>query len=881
MLSRLFAFFRRGRLDRELNDEVRFHLDMLEAEFRARGLTAEDARLQARREFGAVEPMKEVYRDRRGLRWLDELARDLRYGFRGLRQHPGFTLAAVLSLGLGIGMNAAVYSVFHALLVQTLPVERPQELVSLYRTGGWGKGVLSFPLYQDLRDHTDVFTGVLACNWVTKTRLDGERAEFLDLEYVSGNYFSLLGIQPAAGRLLTPADAPARGESPVAVLSYNAWRNRFALDPHIVGRSLVFDGKPFTVVGVAQPGFRGVEVERSAEVWVPLTMNAGALSPGTHWLWAIARRKPGVTDARIQAEVAGLFSRYLEVHYGRKPDSDFRRTALEQRLELRPGGIGISFMRAEFEKPVRILMGAVILVLLIACANVAGLLLARGAARSHEMALRFSLGASRWRLIRQWLTESAILAAGGALLGWAFAAWAARAAARLLPGLRNADALPVETGGSVLLFVAAVATASALFFGVAAGLGATSGIAAPCLRGGATGLIAGRLRLGVRKGLVAAQVALAVVLVVTAGLFVRSLAGLETLDPGFHNYSVLAFSLDAPRSYSAAARASLPGRSLDRVSALPGVMSASAGFPGPYQRGSSSGDLFVPGRESSGRADVARQTVYPRYFETLGSSLLKGRWLDDRDRPGGRKVAVVNQAFAERYFPGQDPVGRTIGLNAGGPADVAIVGVVRNMQHDGLRQPAVPAVYLPELQEPSSMSLQFLVHAAIPPADALQMLRREAAALDPALAIEEPQTVRQMIGRSLFQERMLAALSAIFGILALSLAAIGLYGVVSFVVTRRTAEIGIRMALGAPRSGVVWMVLREVLLVVAAGVLISVPAALAATRLGRGILFGIRPEDPAVIVGSAAVLLAAGLCAGIVPALRAARIDPAQSLRTE
>ncbi len=883
MLSRLFALFRRTRLDRELDDEVRFHLDGLESELHARGLSPEEARLAARREFGAVESMKETYRDQRGLRWLHEIAQDLRIGLRGLRKNPGFAAAAVLSLALGIGVNAVIFSLFHALLLQQLPVQRPHELVSLYRTGGWGKGYMSFPLYQDLQNQTDVFDGVLARSSVMKTRMGGERAEFVGLEYVSGNYFSVLGVRAAAGRVLSNADSKARGVSPVAVLSYDAWRNRFGLDAGIVGRTIVIDERPFTVVGVAQPVFRGVETECAAEVWVPLTMSRVAFEhPGSYWLWALARRKPGVPDEKIAAAVNTVVSRYLAFHYGSLPESGSKHMAMEQRIEVRPGGLGISLMREEFEKPLRLLMAAVLLVLLVACANVAGLLLARGAARRREMALRLSLGAGRWRLVRQWLTESAILAAAGAALGWAFAALVTPPAARLLPGIRETDALPAGAGGAVLMFVAAAAALSAILFGVVAGLGSTAVETAPALREGGAGAVGGRLRVGVRRAMVVAQVALSVVLVVTAGLFGRSLAELRALDLGFHNYGVLTFHLDAPKSYSAADRKALPGRFLDRVRVIPGVISASAGFPGPYQGGSYSGDVFVPDVGSGAvRADVARQTVYPRFFEAIGCPLLSGRDFTDRDRPGSRKVAVVNQAFAEEFLGGQDPVGRVVGLNFDGPAEIVIVGAVRNMRHDDIRTPAVPVIYIPQLQEQSSTSFQYLVRAGIPERDLLRLLRHEVAALDPGLAIGQPQTVQSRIDRSVFRERMLAGLGLSFGVLALALAVIGLYGVVAYVVTLRTAEIGVRIALGAQPAGVLWMVLREALLMVAAGVLIGGPASLAAARMARTLLFGVRPQDPAVICFSIASLLAAGLCAGILPARRAAAIDPVQALRTE
>jgi predicted permease len=390
------------------------------------------------------------------------------------------------------------------------------------------------------------------------------------------------------------------------------------------------------------------------------------------------------------------------------------------------------------------------------------------------------------------------------------------------------------------------------------------------------------LRIGARKVLVTAQVALSLVLVVAASLFARSLAGLRGLDLGFRNRDVLTFHLDSPRSYSPAERLALPERFLERVRALPGVVSASAAFPGPYLGGSYSGDLFVPGLEKhADRSSAAGQFVYPRYFETIGSRVLSGREFTVHDRSGSPKVAVVNQAFAQKYFDGRNPVGRRVGRNVNGPADILIVGLVGDMQHDGARESAVPLIYQPNLQEQNRSSLEFLVRATIPPADLHRLLAREAAAMDPGLALGPPRTLRQKFDRSIFQERMLALLSAAFAMLALVLVAVGLYGLLSFVVTRRTAEIGVRMALGARPADVLWIVLRGLLPMIAAGVLIGVPASLAATRIARSVLFGVRPGDPLAIAAGVAILILVGLCAGLVPARHAARIDPVRALRVE
>jgi predicted permease len=599
---RLIGLLRGNRLERELNEEIGAHLAMQEEEFRKLGMKPAAARAAALREFGGVAQAKEEYRDRHGVPWLETAVRDLRYGVRGLRRTPAFTAAAVLSLALGIGANTAIFSLFHTLMLRMLPVERPQELVSLYRTGGWGKGTVSYPLFLEIAKRRDLFTGVIARTGVGKVRFTprpGDRGEFTQRELVSGNYFTVLGVTAALGRLFTDDDNRTPGGHPVAVLSYDLWRNRYGADPGILGGKILVDEQPLTVIGVAAPGFHGVEVERRAEVWVPAMMMPGMnfSSPNGWWLSVVARRRPQVPVRQVQAALNVLMAQHLNAIYPSNYDAAIRKKALEQRLEVREGSAGLSMLREEFGRPLTVMMAAVGLVLLAACANVANLLLARGTARRKEVALRLSLGATRARLVRQALTESILLVAAGGALGIGLAAWGQRVLVQFLP---------VEGGGpfgatpdpAVLLFTLAITALSALLFGVGPALRSTAVDPAAGMRASTVGQ--GERPL-LRRALVVAQMAFSVVLVGLAALFGHNLYALRSVDLGFRNQKVVACRLDFPRKFGSNFRT--PSRQLaERLQTVPGVFSVSYGFQDRYSKGILPAPVFASQARSARRA---------------------------------------------------------------------------------------------------------------------------------------------------------------------------------------------------------------------------------------------------------------------------------------
>jgi len=887
--TRLAALFSRRQWDRELSEEVEVHLEMRTAELRQQGLDPHAARQTARREFGGVEQMKEAYRDRRGISWIEIVAKDARYGLRGLVRNPAFTLAAVLSLALGIGANTAIFSFVNTLMLRMLPVEKPEQLVNLYRTGGWGKGYASYPLYLEFRKHTDVFAGVFARH-ADKVRFDAGHSnavEYVEREYVTGNYFDVLGVKPAIGRLFKDEDNRTPQGHPLVVLSYDFWRSRLALDPAVLGRVLKVDEQPLTVIGVAAPGFHGVEVESRADMWVPAMMFRGQMmQPGMHWVWIMARRRPEIPRGRVQAAANTIMQQYLMSVYGGQRASAFGKFALEQKIEIRDAGVGISMLRETFGKPLTILMSAVGLVLLIACANVANLLLARGAARRREIAMRFSLGATRGRLVQQWLIESLLLALLGSVLGLGFAIWGARYMLLFLPPGAG-ERFNVAPDATVLAFTLGISIFSAALFGLAPALRATSFDPAAALKDGGTQQPGRGARAGFRKVLVVAQVALSVVLVVAAGLFAHSLAGLRSINPGFVAQNVVTFSLDYPRAWKDTNKEKHRETLLARLTELPGVSAVSYGLPGPYQGGDASASIRVPGSDRTARegVEISAQYIGPAYFATLGIRPLRGREFDRGDLRSMRKSAVVNEAFVREFLPGtQDPVGRILSFDdskAEGGEPTYIVGLVRDILHDGLKTSVKSTVYVPLRERPFILDPTLLVRTPFPPASLLPAIRREIGQIDPEVALVEPRTLRERVDDSIFVERMIATLSGFFGALALLLAAIGIYGVMAYAVARRTAEIGLRIALGAIPARIAWMVLRDGLVPISLGVAIGLPLSLAAGRISESLLYGVKPNDPLTFILTIGVLLAVGILAAFLPARRAATVEPMEALRHE
>ena len=889
---RLRALLSPGRGDRELSEEVETHLEMRAAQLRAEGLDPVAARQAACREFGGIEQMKEEYRDRRTIPWMESFAKDAAYALRGLRRNPAFAAAAVLSLALGIGANTAIFSFINTLMLHLLPVEKPEQLVSLYRTGGWGEGYASYPLYLEFRKHSDLFSGVFARSGAEKVRFDSgsaTRVEYAEREYVSGNYFGVLGVKPALGRLFSDDDNRTPHAHPLVILSYDFWRNRMGMDPGILGRVLRVDEQPLTVIGIAAPGFRGVEVENHADLWAPAMMNReNIMEPGNHWAWIMARRRPEISKARIQAAASTIMQQYLTNVYGSNRNVAFRNFAMGQKIEVRDAGVGLSMLRASFGKPLAILMAAVGLVLLIACVNVANLLIARGAARRREIALRFSLGATRTRLVRQGLIESFLLALVGSALGLAFAVWGERYMLLFLPPGAG-GAFTVTPDGTVLAFTLSLSILSAILFGLAPALRATSLDPAAALRDGGSQSTSRASGAGFRRALVVVQVAFSVVLVVTAGLFAHSLAGLRAIHLGFAPQNVATFSLDYPRAWRRADKEKHRALLAARIMALPGVRSFSYGMPGPYRGGSWTAGIRVPGsaRTAKEGVEVEIQGVGPAYLATIGARPLAGREFDEGDMRATRRMALVNQSFVREFFPGiQDPVGRALSFDDSKPEGgepTYIIGLAPDMLHDGLKTAAKPTVYLPLNQGKMAMELDptLLVRAQLPQESLLPMIRRTLAGIDPEVALVEPRTLRQRVDDSIFAERAIATLSGFFGALALLLAAIGIYGVMAYTVARRTSEIGLRIALGAAPGNIKWLVLGDGLLLIGLGVAIGLPLAMAGGRLSASLLYGIKPSDPLALISTVAVLAAIGVFAALLPARRAARIEPVEALRHE
>jgi len=865
-LRRLWATLRGRRLDRDLDDEIAAHLAMQEDEFRARGMTPQQARAAALREFGGVTQTVEKYRDRRGVSWLETAARDLRYALRGLRQNKAFAAAAIASLALGIGANTAIFTLVRTLLLRSLPIAHPEELVTLYRTGAWGRGYGSYPWYLEIAKRNDLFQGVIARSNVDKVHLAGG-PESVRQELVSGNYFRVLGIGPALGRLIGEDDNRAPHASPVAVLSFDYWQRHFGGDPAVLGRTLVINDQALTIVGVAARGFHGVEVDQQPDLWAPAMMTDSPIfEPGAHWAWVLARRRPEVSRAQIQAAVDVAFRQYLNQAYANNSVAAFKKMAMAQRIEVRDGAIGLSSIRERFGTSLRVLMAAVGLVLLAACANVANLLLARGAARRREFSLRVSLGATRGRLVFQALTESLLLAAGGAALGLALADLGMRQLVAFLP-----DPPAVEPDGAVLAFSAAITALAVVLFGLGPALQAVRVDAAEGLRIGA-GASAPRSRL--RRVLVVAQVAFSVVLVVLAGLFGHSMAELRAVALGFRADSVVGFSLDFPEKWTPAQRIPPRERLLAQVAAMPGVAAVSYGFPGPFLHGTSNATIRVVGEGPVTSNDwVNLQVAGPRYLTVIGATVRDGRDVEDTDTAKSRRIAIVNEAFLRKYLPNESaPLRRQLAL---GKDTYDIVGVVADIAHQGVRAKPSPTVYMPGTQTEGNWEPTIVVRAAGTPEALIGGIRRLGA------NITEPRPIRREVEQSLLQDRLLATVGGFFGLVALALAAVGLYGVVAYGTARRLREIGIRVALGARRSSVVWMIVRDALLLVAAGLAIGLPASYVAARQVASLLFGLKPIDAFAFSMTAAALATAGLAAAILPARRAAGVEPVSVLRAE
>ncbi|HXA07385.1 MAG TPA: ABC transporter permease [Bryobacteraceae bacterium] len=888
ILLRCRSLFRRRDIEQELDDELRFHFQQQVEENIAAGMSDEEARYAARRTIGGLAQIQEQCRDTRRVNWIGDLGTDVRYALRILRKSPGFTAAAVLSLTLGIGINTAVFSLINAVLLRTLPVKDPEQLVVFNH-----RNDISYPMYQDLRDGNTVLSGLL-CRFTIPASMSGDgQTDRISAELVSGNYFQVLGVDALIGRTLMPDDARVPGAQPVVVISNAFWRRRFGSDPGVVGKTIRLDGHPMTVVGITPAGFQGTEVGVSPDVRVPITMVRAMLpdlpahvdmnSRGWGWLDLVGRLKEGVS--RVKAESAlNAFYMHAREDEVRSVFKDLaasdKARVLSEKLRLEPGSRGVSALREMFSRQLWVLMAAVSIVLLIACMNVASLLLARAMARQREIAVRLALGASRVRVVRQLITESVILVLISTAASVVIARWGSRMLASFLPDGRLPVALNVDLDFRVLAFAVIVSLAAGILFGLAPALQLTRSAVAPALKAQAS-LSGLRGSLTLRKVLTIAQVALSLLLLEGAGLFVRTLRNLKAVDIGYDRENVLLLELvPLLNGYSNDQSTRFFEQVIERVNQLPGVRSASIGSMGLLGPGLARHDIHVEGYNAPlGEERVVWiNSVSPKYFETLRIPLLQGRSFTARDTKSAAKVAIVNQTFVRQYFGGENPLGRHLGF--GDANDIVIVGVVPDGKYKDVREKTPELVYRPfeqNLDQPMTLQAREVGN----PAKVTAAIRREVQAADANVPIYNVRTLEAQLDESLSQERLVATLSSWFGVFALLLASIGLYGVLAYSVTRRTNEIGLRMALGAERGGVIWMVLREALLLVGTGIAIGVPLAFALARSVSSLLYGLKPTDSLTISAAVVLLFVVAAVASYLPALRASRVDPMVALRYE
>src|SRR5215510_6740253 len=914
MAARMRALFRAGDDDRDFGLELESHLSMLTEDKIRSGMTAEEARREARLELGGLAQLQQAHRDIRLFPFVDTLLQDVRYGLTMLRRNPGFTFVVVLLLALGIGANTAIFSVVDAVLLNRLPVKDPEQLVLLSHTGDPSDGLDNFSnsYYERIREQSQVIAGLVAYRPVRLTvDVDGQPEPAINGQIVNGEYFQVLGVNALLGRMLTPEDDREIGAHPVCVISHNYWQRRFARDPGVIGKTIHLGGYPFTVVGVTPPEFFGLEVGSSMDISAPLTMVEEVMpiwgrqfsgSDDQDWIHLLGRLRPGMTMAQAQASLGLLYQQNNADFAARLGGGDGKGAAiarkwLPRRLIVTSGSQGLSQLRRQFSQPLFVSMSAVALVLLITCANVAGLLLARGMARRKELAVRQTLGAGRLRLVRQLFTESLLLSSLGSLFGLLLAWWGTQ----LLLPLLSQNEIPVYLNLNpdlrLLGFTAAVAGLTSVLSGLAPALLVTRIDLQTTLKQDTTAKGSHRARPGFRRVLVIAQVALSLLLLVGAGLFVRSLQKLQQVDTGFARENVLVMKLEPIHSDDKGnfrpQLTALYDELLQRVESLPDVRQASLVGYSPISRSEwlvmgeqpdQRSQLYIEGNQSQSEEEMTINwmQVYPNSFATLGIPLVAGRDFKRQDSWGAQEVAVINESMARRFFGSGNPIGRRFGLgrpeNAGNILE--IIGVVKDAKYISLREPSRPMFYRAFSQATSGRGqMTLVVRTAGDPAPVAAAMQRDARALDQIMPMFQAETLAAQLDVSLVQERLVATMSSVFGLLALLLACIGLYGVMAYDVARRTHEIGVRMALGASERQVVQLVLGETLWMVGIGAVIGLGAALAATRWLKSLLFDLQPHDPLTIGLAVLLLLAVAAVAGYLPARRASRVDPMVALR--
>jgi putative ABC transport system permease protein len=895
----LRALFGKRQAEAELDDELRDYLEVSATEKMKRGMTRDQALRASRIEMGGVEMVKDEVREVGWEHWLETIWQDVRYALRMMRRTPVVTAMALLSLALGIGSNTAIFSLLDVVMLRSLPVQHPEELVQLrIRTPQDPidtNPTFTNPIWEEVRDRADIFSGVFAWGENRFDLAQGGEAQPANAIFVSGSYFSTLGVQPAAGRLLTVAD-DQRNCSGAAVLSYGFWQDHYGGAANALGSSISLSRHSFPIVGVASPGFFGVNIGSKFDVAIPICAAAVFDSKPTRiehrswwWLNIMGRPKPGIRIEQVGARLGVLspdiFAASVPLHW--KPD--MQKNFLKYALAVVPAPSGVSFLRRRYQAPLNLLLAIAGLVLLIACANIASLTLARAAARRKEFAARLALGASRARLIRQLLTECVLLSTLGAVVGVFFARWGSVLLVTRISTAQTKIFLDLKPDARILGFTAGIALLTGLLFGVLPAFRSTRVSLASAMKGGSAGEGEGRHRFRSGRWIVASQVGLSLVLLVAAGLFVRSFVKLVTLDLGFDRNNVLIVSASAKNTGLAPEQwQAVHDQVLVRLKSLPGVLSASRSLLTPIGGSSWDNAIIVEGQNapafSLDNSDTLFNFVSPGYFQTMRTQLLTGRDFNEHDTATSLPVAIINESLARKFFPHVNPLGQRFHVDAmpGEKApSVEIVGIVRDAKYGTLQEDFAPTAFFPASQTPGQISdTAFELRSAARPSELAAAVQEQVLAVNKGMSLQF-HTLAQQVDDSIAKERMLATLSGFFGALALLLAMIGLYGVLAYTVTQRQKEIGIRMALGAAPGSILRLVFSDVARVLAAGLCCGTVIVLATAKFVQKMLFGLEPRDATTLALAIGVLAGVALFAGYLPARRASRLDPMALLREE
>ena len=906
-LAKLKQFFHRQRTNVELEDEIQLHMQLLKERFILQGRSPGEAEAAARRQFGNPTLLQERHHEQRTFSLLAAFMRDLRFGLRQLQRNPLLTCVAIASLALGIGANTAIFAAAKQVLLDSLPVSSPHELRMLTWVSGheqpvppvWGdvgpneaggltSDSFSYPVFEEMRRRTDAVQALIAFKDVSMAATIDGQADMMDGELISGNAFQSLGVTPELGRMLTPADDAGSGSASVAVISDGFWTRRFARSPLVLGKAISLNGVPVTIVGVSRGRFAGLQMGSPVQIFVPLTMQPlilpraqnGSVSlldnPQSWWLQILARLRPDVPERRAETELDALLRQTAMPVLKRAGDLD------RFHLQFEPGDRGLDFLRGQYARPSYVLLALAGLVLLLACLNLANLLLARTTARQRELSTRMALGAGRGSIVRQMLTESLLLSGFGGTAGLLLGYLGRNIVPRLLTASSQPDQLQVQFDGRVLLFTLAISFATGILFGLAPAWQATRAAAHAGLRD-SRGATADRHQLWFDKTLVIGQIAISAALLMGAGLFVHTLFNLDRIPLGFESNHILLFRLNLPRArYSDAQMTAFFQKMEERLASLPGVRSVTVSNIGIIGDGHSGGTFHVVGRPQENAPDrVQTNGVGVDFFQTLGIPMLQGRAFNLHDTGTSPRVAVVNRALAKKYFPGENPIGKTFETDSEDvDAPIQIVGIAADTHYADLRSDTPPTFYVPYLQKvvgPGRMMVE--VRTLADPSTVLTEVRGVVGSLDRDLPMIDVRTMKDQVQSTLADERALAELAGGFSLLALVLATIGIYGMMAYAVTRRTGEIGLRIALGARTQQILSRVLREAFWLTSAGIVLGLGAAVELTHLIRAMLYGIGNTDAFTIASAALLLLSVSLFAAFAPARRASRIDPIRALR--